>query len=59
MQVVISNLDNAHELIDRAISAALVNSKPVYISIACNLAGLGHPSFVRPPIPYRWGSPKP
>jgi len=51
-QVVIKSLDTAHELIDRAIAAALRNSKPVYISVACNLAGLHHPSFAKAPVPY-------
>jgi hypothetical protein len=44
-QVVISDLDRAHEQIDHAISSALLNSKPVYISVCCNLAGVPHPSF--------------
>jgi pyruvate decarboxylase len=51
-QVVIKSLDTAHELIDRAIAAALRNSKPVYISVACNLESLHHPSFAKAPIPY-------
>ena len=37
--MVIHSLSRAHEEIDRAISAALHNSKPVYICVACNLAG--------------------
>ena len=51
-QVVIRSLNTAHELIDRAISAALHHSKPAYICIATNLATLPHPSFARPPTPY-------
>lgn len=51
-QVVIHSLSSAHELIDRAIAAALHNSKPVYICICCNLAALPHPSFSRAPSPY-------
>ncbi|KAG7674915.1 hypothetical protein Ndes2526B_g07757 [Nannochloris sp. 'desiccata'] len=51
-QVVIKSLDSAHELIDRAIAAALRNSKPVYVSVACNLATLHHPSFAKAPVPY-------
>lgn len=51
-QVVIQDLDDAHELIDKAISAALVNSKPVYICVCCNLSTLHHPTFAKPPIPY-------
>lgn len=51
-QVVIRALHSAHELIDRAISAALHHSKPAYICIATNLVALPHPSFARPPTPY-------
>ncbi|KAH9563877.1 hypothetical protein CY35_05G147200 [Sphagnum magellanicum] len=51
-QVVIQNLDDAQELIDRAISAALFQSKPVYISVCCNLANVSHPSFSHDPIPF-------
>ncbi|GAB4814493.1 hypothetical protein N2152v2_001539 [Parachlorella kessleri] len=51
-QVMIHCLDNAHELLDKAISAAVVNSKPVYICASCNLTGRCHPSFDRTPIPY-------
>jgi pyruvate decarboxylase len=45
-------LDNAHEQIDKAVSACLKESKPVYISVSCNLAGTVHPSFTRSTIPY-------
>lgn len=51
-QVVIQDLDSAHELIDSAISTALRESKPVYVSVSCNLAGLPHPTFSREPVPY-------
>jgi TPP-dependent 2-oxoacid decarboxylase len=50
--VVIHNLDDAHEEIDRAISAALFHSKPCYICVCCNLSSLHHPSFDTSPIPY-------
>ncbi|XBI88488.1 hypothetical protein VPH35_026453 [Triticum aestivum] len=51
-QVVINNLDDAHEQVDKAIATALRESKPVYISVACNLPGVSHPTFFRDPIPY-------
>jgi pyruvate decarboxylase len=51
-QAVINNLDDAHELIDTAISTALKESKPVYISIGCNLSAIPHPSFSVDPVPY-------
>ncbi|KAF5471518.1 hypothetical protein F2P56_008305 [Juglans regia] len=51
-QAVVNNLEDAHEQIDTAISTALKESKPVYISISCNLAGLPHPSFSREPVPF-------
>ncbi|CAI9783728.1 unnamed protein product [Fraxinus pennsylvanica] len=51
-QAVVNNLDDAHELIDTAISTALKESKPVYISISCNLPGLNHPTFAREPVPF-------
>lgn len=47
-----NNLDDAHELIDTAISTALKESKPVYISIGCNLPGIPHPTFARDPVPF-------
>lgn len=52
VQIVIQNLDDAHELLDRAISTALNKSKPVYVSVSCNLPSLPHPSFKISPIPY-------
>ncbi|XP_009594220.1 pyruvate decarboxylase 2 isoform X1 [Nicotiana tomentosiformis] len=51
-QAVVNNLDDAHEQIDRAISTALKESKPVYISISCNLPAIPHPTFSRDPIPF-------
>ncbi|GAB2298609.1 Pyruvate decarboxylase 1 [Dionaea muscipula] len=51
-QAIVSNLDDAHELIDTAISTALKESKPVYISISCNLSGLPHPTFAKDPVPF-------
>jgi TPP-dependent 2-oxoacid decarboxylase len=45
-------LDDAHELVDRAISTCLNESKPVYISVSCNIANTVHPSFTRSTIPY-------
>lgn len=51
-QAVVNNLDDAHELIDTAISTALKESKPVYISISCNLPGIPHPTFARDPVPF-------
>ncbi|KAF8748157.1 hypothetical protein HU200_013043 [Digitaria exilis] len=35
-QAVVNNLEDAHEQIDTAISTAIKESKPVYISISCN-----------------------
>ncbi|KAM0889032.1 hypothetical protein ACQ4PT_027964 [Festuca glaucescens] len=51
-QAVVNNLDDAHEQIDKAISTALKESKPVYISVSCNLPGVSHPTFSRDPVPY-------
>ncbi|KAM5560480.1 pyruvate decarboxylase 2 [Rosa sericea] len=51
-QAVVNNLEDGHELIDTAISTALKESKPVYISIGCNLAGIPHPTFSRDPVPF-------
>lgn len=51
-QAVVQCLDDAHELVDKAISTAITESKPVYISISCNLPGLFHPTFVTEPVPY-------
>ncbi|MBA0679018.1 hypothetical protein Goari_010816 [Gossypium aridum] len=51
-QAVVNNLEDAHEQIDRAISTSLKESKPVYISISCNLPAIPHPTFTREPIPF-------
>ncbi|GAB4833995.1 Pyruvate decarboxylase 3 [Ancistrocladus abbreviatus] len=51
-QAVVNHLDDAHELVDTAISTALKESKPVYISVSCNLAALPHPTFSREPVPF-------
>ncbi|KAL2492735.1 Pyruvate decarboxylase 4 [Abeliophyllum distichum] len=51
-QALVNNLDDAHEQIDTAISTALKESKPVYLSISCNLPGIPHPTFSREPIPF-------
>ncbi|XP_047317325.1 pyruvate decarboxylase 2-like [Impatiens glandulifera] len=51
-QAVVNNIEDAHEQIDTAISTALKESKPVYISISCNLPSIPHPSFSRIPIPF-------
>lgn len=45
MQTQIIHLEDAYGLLDDAVAAAMRNSKPVYISICCNLAGEAHPSF--------------
>ncbi|KAL3622756.1 Pyruvate decarboxylase 3 [Castilleja foliolosa] len=51
-QAVVNNLDDAHELIDTAISTALKESKPVCISLSCNLSAIPHPTFSREPVPF-------
>ncbi|KAJ0267082.1 Pyruvate decarboxylase 2 [Hirschfeldia incana] len=51
-QAVINNLEDAHELIDTAISTALKESKPVYISISYNLPAIPMPTFIRDPAPF-------
>ncbi|KAJ1699031.1 hypothetical protein LUZ63_007543 [Rhynchospora breviuscula] len=51
-QVVVHNLYEAHEQIDRAIFMALETSKPVYISISCNLPAFQHPTFSCEPVPF-------
>ncbi|XP_028057458.1 pyruvate decarboxylase 1 [Camellia sinensis] len=51
-QAVVNYLEDAHELIDTAISTALKESKPVYISISCNLPAIPHPTFSREPVPF-------
>lgn len=54
-QAVVNNLDDAHELIDTAISTALKESKPVYISISCNLPAVPHSTFALEPVPFYIG----
>ncbi|KAM7507217.1 hypothetical protein LguiA_017670 [Lonicera macranthoides] len=56
-QAVVNNLEDAHELIDTAISTSLKESKPVYISVSCNLLDIPHPAFSREPVPFSF-SPK-
>ncbi|KAM3197106.1 hypothetical protein ACQJBY_072650 [Aegilops geniculata] len=51
-QAVVNNLEDAHEQIDTAISTALKESKPVYISISCNLPSIPHPTFSLHPVPF-------
>ncbi|KAK1396717.1 Pyruvate decarboxylase [Heracleum sosnowskyi] len=51
-QAVIANLEDAHEQVDRAISTCVKESKPVYISISCNISGIPHSTFTRIPIPF-------
>eukprot|EP00271_Cylindrocystis_brebissonii_P013513 TRINITY_DN3337_c0_g1_i1.p1 TRINITY_DN3337_c0_g1~~TRINITY_DN3337_c0_g1_i1.p1 ORF type:complete len:570 (+),score=102.66 TRINITY_DN3337_c0_g1_i1:282-1991(+) len=51
-QAVIMELDSAHARIDQAMSEAIRQSKPVYISVSCNLAGLPHPNFIKDPVPF-------
>ncbi|KAK4414601.1 Pyruvate decarboxylase 1 [Sesamum alatum] len=51
-QAVVNDLEDAHELIDKAISTALKESKPVYISISCNLPAIPHRLFSCEPVPF-------
>ncbi|XP_023518080.1 pyruvate decarboxylase 1-like [Cucurbita pepo subsp. pepo] len=52
-QVIIDNLEDAQWQIDTAISKCLEESKPVYISICCNVVSIPHPSFsIQPLIPF-------
>ena len=46
------HLDDAHDQLDLVIATALRERKPVYINIACNLAGETHPTFTEDPIPF-------
>ncbi|XP_052880030.1 pyruvate decarboxylase 2-like [Gossypium arboreum] len=52
VDAVVNNLEDAHELIDTAISTALKATKPVYISISCNLPAIPHPTFGSDPVPF-------
>ena len=47
-----NNLEDAHGLIETAIPTALIDNKPVYISIACNLPAMLHPAFNRAHITF-------
>ncbi|KAL7227526.1 hypothetical protein ACSBR1_022391 [Camellia fascicularis] len=49
---IVNNLEDAHELIDNAISTALKESKPVYISVSCNLPAIPRPTFSRELVPF-------
>ncbi|XP_042424246.1 pyruvate decarboxylase 1-like [Zingiber officinale] len=51
-QAVVNNLEDAQQLLDTAISTALKESKPVYISVSCNLSGIPHPTFSGDPVPF-------
>ncbi|XP_050211712.1 pyruvate decarboxylase 1-like [Mercurialis annua] len=51
-QAVVNNLEDAHDLIDTAITTALRESKPAYISVSCNLPAIPHPTFGREPVPF-------
>ncbi|RYR45994.1 hypothetical protein Ahy_A07g031765 [Arachis hypogaea] len=51
---VVNNLEDAHEILDTAISTALKESKRVYISSSYNLAAIPHPhpTFNRESVPF-------
>ncbi|CAM6095117.1 unnamed protein product [Calypogeia fissa] len=51
-QVLVNHLATAYEMVDFAISTCLKESKPVYLSISCNLPGIHHSSFALAPIPF-------
>ncbi len=51
-QAAVKHLDDAHDQLDLVIATALRERKPVYINIACNLAGETHPTFTEEPIPF-------
>ncbi|XP_050220776.1 pyruvate decarboxylase 2-like [Mercurialis annua] len=57
-QVIIKDLENAQEQIDNAITICLKESKPVYISICCNLVAIPHPTFIPNPIPLHFSTTK-
>jgi len=52
MQAQIIHLETAYNEINKALTAALTHHKPVYISIASNIAATHHPSFFREPVPF-------
>ncbi|OAE27928.1 hypothetical protein AXG93_3309s1250 [Marchantia polymorpha subsp. ruderalis] len=49
--VTLNDLNSAHEQVDYAISTSIRESKPVYISVSCNLPHISNPSFV-PDLPF-------
>ncbi|KAL4574723.1 hypothetical protein LXL04_021559 [Taraxacum kok-saghyz] len=51
-QAVVNISEDAKELTDTTISTALKESKPVYISVGCNLPAIPHPTFSREPVPF-------
>lgn len=51
-QVIVTEISEGHALVDRAVAAALRHSKPVYLSICTNIAGLTHPTFDGQPVPF-------
>ncbi|XP_026379022.1 pyruvate decarboxylase 1-like [Papaver somniferum] len=51
-QAIVNSMEDAHEKIDTAILTALKESKPVYISISCNLSAIPHPTFSHEPVPF-------
>ena len=51
-QAAVKHLDDAHDQLDLVIATALRERKPVYINIACNLAGEAHPTFTEDPVPF-------
>ncbi len=51
-QAQIRSLDVAFKEISAALTAAVTQRKPVYISIPVNLAAASHPSFAPEPLPF-------
>ena len=51
-QAAVKHLDDAHDQVDLVIATALRERRPVYLNIACNLAGEMHPTFTEEPIPF-------
>ena len=47
LQTQLVHLEDVHGQMDHCLATALKESKPVYISVCCNLAGAVHPSFQR------------
>jgi TPP-dependent 2-oxoacid decarboxylase len=46
-QAQINHVESAYSEIKHALSMALIHQKPVYISIASNIAAASHPSLVQ------------